>query len=131
MSRPPLHSNKNFPKPLTSVIYRLPKFTQVSNVDITTFFENNYHPIIEGDNIPKQLNPFFDKYIKDMNKSLKKDGILSINFEKINQIYNISLNDQYLLDENSDLVTQAILNELFYRDLLQKEESDSEDDLYS
>tara|TARA_Y100000389_G_scaffold67059_1_gene63299 strand:+ start:3942 stop:4130 length:189 start_codon:yes stop_codon:yes gene_type:complete len=62
-----------------------------------------------------------------MNKSLKKDGILSINFEKINQIYNISLNDQDLLDENSDLVTQAILNELFYRDLLQKEESDSED----
>jgi hypothetical protein len=45
-----------------------------------------------------------------MNKSLKKDGILSINFEKINQIYNISLNDQDLLDENSDLVTQAILN---------------------
>ena len=66
-----------------------------------------------------------------MNKSLKKDGILSINFEKINQIYNISLNDQDLLDENSDLVTQAILNQLFYRDLLQKEESDSEDDLYS
>jgi|TARA_Y100000385_G_C12635078_1_gene442972 hypothetical protein len=66
-----------------------------------------------------------------MNKSLKKDGILSINFEKINQIYNISLNDQDLLDENSDLVTQAILNELFYRDLLQKEESDSEDELYS
>lgn len=131
MSRPPLHSNINFPKPLTSVIYRLPNFTEVSNVDITTFFENNYHPIIEGDNIPKQLNPFFDKYIKDMNKSLKKDGILSINFEKINQIYNISLNDQDLLDENSDLVTQAILNELFYRDLLQKEESDSEDDLYS
>ena len=28
MSRPPLHSNKNFPKPLTSVIYRLPKFNQ-------------------------------------------------------------------------------------------------------
>ena len=66
-----------------------------------------------------------------MNKSLKKDGILSINFEKINQINNISLNDQDLLDENSDLVTQAILNQLFYRDLLQKEESDSEDDLYS
>ena len=131
MSRPPLHRNTNFPKPLTSVIYRLPKFTEVSNVDITIFFENNYHPIIEGDNIPKQLNPFFDKYIKDMNKSLKKDGILSINFEKINQIYNISLNDQDLLDENSDLVTQAILNELLYRDLLQKEDSNSEDELYS
>ena len=42
-----------------------------------------------------------------------------------------NLNDQDLLDENSDLVTQAILNELFYRDLLQKEESDSEDELYS
>lgn len=66
-----------------------------------------------------------------MNKSLKKDGILNINFEKINQIYNISLNDQDLLDENSDLVTQAILNELLYRDLLQKEDSDSEDELYS
>lgn len=131
MSRPPLHRNTNFPKPLTSVIYRLPKFTEASVLDITTFFEDNYHPIIEGDNIPKQLNPFFDKYIKEMNKSLKKDGILSINFEKINQIYNISLNDQDLLDENSDLVTQAILNELFYRDLLQKEESDSEDELYS
>lgn len=38
MSRPPLHRNINFPKPLTSVIYRLPKFTELSNVDITTFF---------------------------------------------------------------------------------------------
>ena len=131
MSKPPLHTNKKFPKPLTSVIYRLPRFIEVSNIELTIFFENNYHPVIEGENSQKSLNPFFDKYIKDMNKSLKKDGIVSINFEKINQIYNMSLADQDLLDENSELVTQAVLNELFYRDLLQKEESDSEDELYS
>jgi len=131
MSRPPLHSNSNFPKPMTSIIYRLPNFAKVTDENITDFFQDNYQPIIEGNNEPKPLNPFFDKNIKEMNKSLKKNGIARLNFDEVNKLYTMSISDtsednQELLNENSELVNQAILNELIYRDLLKEDDSDSE-----
>lgn len=132
MSRPPLHSNSNFPKPMTSIIYRLPNFAKLTDENIIDFFQDNYQPIIEGSNEPKPLNPFFDKNIKEMNKSLKMNGIASLNFHEVNKLYTMSISDtsednQQLLNDNSELVNQAILNELIYRDLL-KEEDDSDSD---
>lgn len=131
MSRPPLHSNRNFPKTMTSIIYRLPNFAKLTDENITEFFQDNYQPIIEGNIDLKPLNPFFDKYIKELNKSIKMNGIASLNFDEVNKLYNMSISDisednQQLLNDNSELVNQAILNELIYRELLIEDDSDSE-----